>query len=81
MSIEEMSKIAAEFKGLQDRFRQTAEVKSLGEFEEFEATFEGLMDRMDAARANSITPPERFFVAAQKKIDAGDYSFSADNAK
>ena len=40
-----------------------------------------LMDRMDEARAFSITPPERCFEAARKKIGAGHYDFDADNTE
>jgi hypothetical protein len=78
MSIEEISRVAAEFKSLQDRFRQAAEIKSLGNYDEFEAVVEGLMDRLDAARGYSLTPPDKFFEAAQKKIYSGDYDFGVD---
>jgi len=37
------------------------------------------MTRMDAARAASLTPPERFFKKAQKKIEAGYYAFATDS--
>lgn len=30
------------------------------------------MERMDVARANSITPPEKYFKRAHDKIKAGD---------
>lgn len=40
-----------------------------------------LMDRMDEARAFSITPPERCFEAARKKTGAGHYDFDADNTE
>jgi hypothetical protein len=33
---------------------------------------------MDAARAASLTAPERFFKKAQKKIVRGDYDFRVD---
>jgi hypothetical protein len=36
---------------------------------------------MDAARASSLTAPERFFRKAQKKIDAGHYDFTVDVQK
>ena len=36
------------------------------------------MGRMDAARAASLTPPERFFRKAKAKIGAGHYEFDVD---
>jgi hypothetical protein len=38
------------------------------------------MDRMDVARAVSITPPERYFEEARRKITAGHYNFAVDDA-
>ena len=77
-SIEEIARLAAEFKNLQDRFRKAAFVASHGEFHEFEGTVEALLDRLESARAKSLTPPERFFKAAQQKISSGDYDFGVD---
>jgi hypothetical protein len=34
--------------------------------------------RVDVARSSSITPPERYFTAAQAKIKSGDYNFTVD---
>ena len=65
--------LAAEFKNLQDRFRVCAKVWSLKPYEEFEAEFRALMDRLENARRPSYTAPEWCFKAAQKKIWAGDY--------
>ena len=78
--IDEIARQAASFKNLQDRFRQAATVTALARFEDFQAEFRTLMDRMDESRATSITPPERCFKAARKKIDAGHYEFDADSA-
>jgi hypothetical protein len=69
---------AAEFKNLQDRFRQVALVGSKKPFAQFEQDFAALMDRLEVARQSSLTPPERFFRAARKKIKAGDYEFDVD---
>ena len=63
---------------LQDRFRQAWQITALGNFDFFQAEFNTLMDRMDTARDSSLTPPERFFKKAQKKIKSGDYDFGAD---
>lgn len=78
VSLASLSKRAGEFKILQDRFRQAWRVTALGDFNSFKAEFDTLMQRMDAARASSVTPPERFFGRAQKKISKGDYYFSVD---
>lgn len=76
--IDEIASQAAEFKNLQDRFRQAARVTALGAFEDFKAEFDALMQRLETARSGSLTPPEHYFSAARRKIKSGDYSFSAD---
>ena len=77
--IDQISRLAAEFKNLQDRFRVAADVSSYNDYPSFESSFNELMARLEAARSNSVTPPERFFNAARKKIESGDYSFSIDS--
>jgi len=69
---------AHEFKILQDRFRQAWRTSASGPFADFKKEFDGLMTRMDAARAASLTPPERFFKKAQAKIAADHYDFAVD---
>ena len=81
VSLDTLAKDAHQFKILQDRFRQAWSVAALGDFEAFKAEFDTLMDRMDAARANSITAPERFFRKAQQKISSGHYNFTVDQPK
>jgi hypothetical protein len=78
VSLNTLVKHAHQFKMLQDRFRQAWRVTALGDFDEFKAEFAALMDRMDAARASSLTAPERFFKKAQKKINNGHYDFGVD---
>jgi hypothetical protein len=73
-----VAETAGEFKNLQDRFRQLAEIHSLDSPTEIADRFENLMHRLEAARSRSYTPPERFFGRAQKKIQAGHYSFASD---
>jgi hypothetical protein len=73
-----LSHAAAQFKSLQDRFRQAASFASMKSAQEALASFELLMTKLEEARAGSVTPPERFFKKAQKKIKGGDYSFSVD---
>lgn len=76
-----LAKHAGEFKSLQDRFRQASSVTALGDFDRFKAEFDALMQRMDNARAASLTPPERFFKKTQRKQKSGDYDFAVDIAK
>lgn len=76
-----LAKHAGEFKSLQDRFRQAWRVTALGDFDDFKVEFDALMQRMDDARAASLTPPESFFKKAQQKQKAGDYDFAVDIAK
>ncbi len=76
--IDEIAKQAGEFKNLQDRFRQAARVTALGTFEDFRAEFDILIRRLEAARSASLTPPERCFKAARKKIKSGHYGFGVD---
>jgi hypothetical protein len=78
ISLDVIARHAHEFKILQDRFRQAWRIAALGPFPEFKREFDSLMERMDAARASSLTPPERFFAKAQAKIGAGHYDFDVD---
>lgn len=79
-SVDEISRLAAEFKSLQDRFRRNATITALSDVQAAEQGLAELMDRMDIARSHSITPPEWAFTKAQKKIEAGHYSFETDKA-
>lgn len=81
VSLTAVAKYAGEFKILQDRFRQAGAVTALSGFEAFKAEFDELMQRMDEVRSSSLTPPERFFKKAQKKINSGDYDFDVDLPK
>lgn len=74
----EISRLAAEFKNLQDRFRILAETGEFKEETELERGLQKLLNRLDEARKSSPTPPERFFVNARKKIGKGHYKFSVD---
>jgi hypothetical protein len=78
VSLKMIAQHAHEFKTLQDRFRQAWRIAALGPFSDFKKEFDDLMTRMDAARAASLTPPERFFRKAQTKIAAGHYEFAVD---
>lgn len=68
-SVDEIARLAGEFKALQDRFRRLAHITVLGDADKAEADLAELMDRMDVARSVSVTPPERYFEMARKKIE------------
>lgn len=76
--LEECRVAAAEFKNLQDRFRQVAVVSSQKSLADFQTDFEELRDDLERARERSLTPPERFFRKAQAKVQSGDYTFDVD---
>jgi hypothetical protein len=76
--VDEIARLAADFKALQDRFRRVAKITALGDVDEAEAALAELMDRMEVARSSSITPPEKYFEAAQRKIRDGHYGFEID---
>jgi hypothetical protein len=76
-----LSHQAAGFKTLQDRFRQTANFIGVTSEDDAVAVFGGLMKELGEARSESVTPPERFFKQAQKKVAAGDYSFAVDSQR
>jgi|SRR5579862_6358367 hypothetical protein len=79
-SVDETSRLASEYKSLQDRFRRNALITTPHDIEVGENVLADLMDRMDLARSTSITPPEWAFAKAQKKIKSGHYSFEVDEA-
>jgi hypothetical protein len=76
--VEQIKALAAEFKALQDAFRRVALVYSPTDPDGAEKRLEALMDRLDAARAGSVTIPEWAFKRAQVKIAAGHYDFTVD---
>lgn len=76
--LETCKRSAGEFKNLQDRFRQVALIYSGKSLAEFESEFGKIMAKFEKIKSESLTPPERFFKAAQKKINTGDYTFTVD---
>jgi hypothetical protein len=70
--------LAAEFKNLQDRFRQAALITSQKSFVQFDLEARELLRRLEEARKQSVTPPEWCFRLAQAKVAAGHYSFEVD---
>lgn len=81
VSLDLISRTANQYKILQDRFRQARTVSALGTFDEFNKEFQARMQQMDAIRSASLPPPECFFKKAQRKIQSGDYDFTADIKK
>lgn len=79
--LKECASLASEFKNLQDGFRVAALVYSEKSFEEFEARFCELVQRLEKARSVSFTAPEWCFKMAQRKIKGGDYHFDVDIGK
>jgi hypothetical protein len=76
--VDELKRVAAEYKSLQDRFRQLARIGAFSDVNDAEARLTALMDKLDVARSGSISPPEKYFEKAQNKIKAGHYDFSVD---
>ncbi len=80
-SVDEIARAAAEYKVLQDRFRINANLTTLQNTDEAQRVLNELMDRMDIVRSTSLTPPERYFREAQRKIGQGHYEFAVDTGK
>jgi hypothetical protein len=78
LHVDEIARVASSFKNLQDRFRIAANTGPGKTVEGFEAEVRDLMERLDECRKASVTPPERCFRKAQRKIDAGHYDFAVD---
>lgn len=78
IDISDIQKQAATYKNLQDRFRQLRTISSKQPYDEFLCAFEKVMSQMEKVRGKSITPPEKCFKAAQKKINSGHYEFDED---
>lgn len=76
--VDELKRVAAEYKALQDRFRRLARITALGNVDEAEKALAELMDRMDVIRSSSITPPQRYFEKARQQIEGGHYDFAVD---
>jgi hypothetical protein len=77
-AIEEYILAAGEFTNLRDRFRQAASISSRKPFAEFEADTKPLMARLEKIRSRPLTPPEVFFLLAQRKLKAGHYRHDYD---
>lgn len=76
--VKDLKDATGEYKSLQDRFRQLAQIQVHGDVVAAEARLSELMDRLDAVRAKSIVVPQKHFESARDKIKGGDYDFSID---
>lgn len=74
-SLKTIGDSANRFKILQDRFRQASLISATKSVDELENEFKVLMARMDDARSENPTVPDRHFKRAQKKIKSGHYDF------
>jgi hypothetical protein len=68
--------LAAEFKGLQDAFRQLGRIGAITNPASAERELADLMEQLNRARSHSVTIPERVFKKAQAKVKSGDYDFT-----
>jgi hypothetical protein len=80
-AISDYTTLAGEMTNLRDRFRHAATIDSHKSFAEFDAATKPLFDRLDKARAQSLTPPEWCFRSAQKKHKLGHYAHDYDLAE
>ena len=80
-SLDRCRAAASEFKNLQDRFRQAAQITAHKGLAEFEKDFRELMRRMDEVRKQGVAVPDWAFKKAQEKVKAGDYTFDVDIAE
>lgn len=76
--VDQIKSLAAEYKTLQDSFRQVAKIYAPSSTKDADARLKLLMDQLERARSHSVTIPERVFKEAQKKVATGDYEFSVD---
>ena len=79
--VEQIAGQAGQYKALQDRFRRIANIDALDETPVARAALEEAMASLDQVRAASITPPERYYAKAKKKIERGDYKFAVDDER
>ena len=76
--IDEIARLASEYKALQTRFRQLAENVAITDLPRAEILLDVLTGRYEAAVSASVTPPEWAFLEARHKIRGGHYDFEAD---
>jgi hypothetical protein len=80
-AITDYQTLAGEMTNLRDRFRHAATIDSHKPFAEFDAATKPLLDRLEKARARSLTPPEWCFRSARKKHKQGHYAHDYDQSR
>ena len=73
--VDELKRVAAEYKALQDHFWRLARITALSDVDEAEKVLAELMNRMDAVRSSSITP-QRYLNHARRQIESGNHDFA-----
>lgn len=76
--VDQIKSLAAEYKTLQDGFRQVAQIYAPSSSKDAETRLKLLMDHLERTRSHSVTIPERVFKKAQEKVASGDYDFTVD---
>ena len=66
-AIADYQTLSGEMTNLRDRFRHVVTIESHKSFAEFNTATKPLFDRLEKARARSLTPPEWAFRCARKK--------------
>lgn len=75
---EEIMNQAGQYKILEHRLRQAADIIALDENPEvLKAEFDRLMRQMDDLRSRPVILPEKYFLAGREKIKAGHYDFDS----
>lgn len=74
--IEQVDSAASNYKIFQGKFRRLKNIDS--KTSGFRDEFDQVIEHYEVLKSSSLTPPERFFAKAKKKIDKGHYNFSVD---
>lgn len=73
--IDEIARLASEYKAMQTRFRQLADSAHQNDIYKAQVDLDALTGRYESVVKGSLTPPEWAFKKAQAKIKGGDYTF------
>lgn len=73
--VDEIRRLAGEFRNLSDAYRKAAMVYASLPFAEFDAHVRTLDKRIDDLRVASLPIPYKYYREAERKIAAGDYAY------
>lgn len=77
--LDRLNRLAPEFKNLQDRFRQLADLGPTRTVDRFDSDLAWIMERLEGIRRDSLAVPDKWLEIARKKIqESGHYDFDAD---